>query len=148
MPWRPFSTLLLIVGAGSSCTSFATVRSAEVHPGPSVTLQASISTPPGDGPAWFWSFDCASECDHAIGGFDASLAFGQTGRTPFAWGAGVSGVHPYVEGYVQIGRGERPYGVGARLGVPVTSWNEHQLYGRYDVRLANGQRLLLNPGLF
>jgi len=147
MLWRPFSALLLVVAAG--CTSFATVRSAEVHPGPSLTLQASISTPPGDGPAWFWSYDCASACDHVIGGVDVAFAFGQTERTPFTWGAGVNGlVHPYVEGYVQAGRGERPYGVGARLGVPLTGWAEHQLYGRYDVPLGNGQRLLLNPGLF
>jgi hypothetical protein len=125
------------------------VRSAEVLPGPSLTLQGSISTPPGDGPAGFWSFDCASECDRAIGGVDAAFAIGQSGRTPFTLGAGVSGVqYPYLEGYVQLGRGARPYGVGARLGVPVTSWVQHQVYGRYDVRLGDGRRLLLNPGLF
>jgi len=141
--------LFLVCGTASACTSFATVRSAEVHPGPSLTLQGSITTPPGDEPAWFWSFDCAFQCDHAVGGFDAALAFGQTGRTPFTVGAGVSGLlYPYVEGYVQLRSGARPYGVGARLGLPATGWTEHQLYGRYDVRLGKGRRLLLNPGLF
>jgi hypothetical protein len=149
MPRRLHVLLLLAVGTSSACTSFGTVRSAEVHPGPALTLQGSISTPPGDGAAWFWSFDCASECDRAIGGFDAALAIGQTGRTPFAVGAGLNGLeYPYLEGYVQVGSGASPYGVGARLGVPVTSWVQHQIYGRYDVRLANGRRLLLNPGLF
>jgi hypothetical protein len=38
--------------------------------------------------------------------------------------------------------------VGARLGIPATSWSQHQVYGRYDVRLGDGRRLLLNPGLF
>jgi hypothetical protein len=141
--------LFLVCGTASACTSFATVRSAEVHPGPSLTLQGSISTPPGDEPAWFWSFECASECNRVIGGFDAAVAFGRTERTPFTVGGGVSGLlYPYVEGYVQIGRGANPYGVGTRLGLPVTGWTEHQLYGRYDVRLGNGQRLLLNPALF
>jgi hypothetical protein len=149
MPRLLSLVLFLVCGTAASCTSFATVRSAEVHPGPSLTAQASISTPPGDGPAWFWTYACASGCDRAIGGFDAALAFGRTEGTPFTIGAGASGLlYPYVEGYVQLGRGERPYGVGARLGVPVIGWVEHQVYGRYDVRLGNGRRLLLNPGLF
>src|SRR5690349_11870341 len=123
MPRLPSLLLFLACGAASACTSFATERSAEVLPGPSLTLQGSISTPPGDEPSWFWSYDCASGCDRAIGGFDAALAFGRTQGTPYTVGAGVSGLlYPYVEGYIQLGRGASPYGVGARLGLPVTGW--------------------------
>jgi hypothetical protein len=149
MPRRLHVLLLLAVGTSASCTSFGAVRSAEVLPGPSLTVQGSISTPPGDGPAWFWSFDCAFDCNRVIGGVDAAFAIGQTGRTPFTVGAGVSGLeYPYLEGYVQLGGGANPYGVGARVGLPVTGWTQHQVYARYDVRLKNGQRLLLDPALF
>lgn len=141
----------LILGlACAGCTSFATVRSAEVRPGPSLTVQASTTTPPGDDAAWFWSFDCAFECDHPISSFDVALAFGRTGERPYTLGAGVNGlINPYLEGYLQLSQTpDRPYGIGARLGVPLAGWANHQIYGRYDVPFGDGQRLLLNPGLF
>lgn len=57
-------------------------------------------------------------------------------------------MHPYVDGYVQLAGGRRPFGLGVRVGPPVTSWREHQLYARYDVPLGASTRLLLNPGVF
>ena len=137
--------------AFTACTSFATVRSAEVQPGPSVGVQASVSTRPGDDAAWFWSFDCASDCDRAIVGGDVGLTYGwlrPSGVRGFAIGAGTSGTYPYVDAYVQLGAGRRPLGVGARLGPPVSNWREHQLYARYDVPLGGRTRLLLNPAAF
>jgi hypothetical protein len=112
--------------------------------------QTSITTPPGDDTAWFWSADCASRCDRAIVSFDLSYAFGRPGDRPYTLGAGLSGILvPYVEGYLQAGQSpHRPYGVGARLGIPVLGWSNHQVYGRYDVPFGDRGRLLLNPGLF
>lgn len=133
------------------CTSFGTVRSAEVVPGPSIMLQASASAPPGDEAAWFWSGDCASECNHSIVSADLGITFGhrpETGKA-FSLGAGVSGIlYPYVDGYVELGNRDHPYGLGARVGIPVTGWSEHQLYGRYDIKLDRGGRILVNPALF
>jgi hypothetical protein len=137
----------VLVAMTTACTSFATVRSAEVHPGPSVALQASASTPPGDDAGWFWSLDCASDCNHPIVGGDAGITYGWTGRTAFALGVGIAGIHPYIDGYVQLGTGRSPFGLGARVG-PISNWREHQLYGRYDVSLGSRSRLLLNPALF
>lgn len=140
-----FAPLLL-----AGCTSFSTVRSAEVMPGPSVTAQASLSTPVPDATGWFWSFDCAQDCGHAIPGGDVGVTWG-TSRAragAFALGVGMSGAHPYIDGYLQLGAGRQPFGLGVRLGPPVTSWREHQLYARWDARLGGATRLLLNPALF
>lgn len=134
----------------SGCTSFATVRSAEVRPGPSAMLQASASTRPGDVAAWFWSYDCAQFCDRPVVGGDGGFTYGRSrasGAGALALGVGVNGMHPYVDGYLQLAGGSQPFGLGVRVGPPVTSWREHQLYARYDVR-AGGRRLLLNPALF
>ena len=137
--------------AAGACTSFSTLRSAEVHAGPSMNFQASVSTPPGAETGWFWSFDCAEACDHPIAAVDLGFTYGAptglAGR-PVALGVGLNGTLPYVDGYVQLGKGARPYGVGARVGLPVSGWLEHQLYGRYDVRVGPTTRLLLNPALF
>ena len=137
--------------AASGCTSFSTLRSAEVYAGPSVNIQASVSTPTGPVTGWFWSFDCAEMCDHPVAGADLGFTYGVpaglAGR-PVALGLGVNGMHPYVDAYVQLGKSTRPYGVGARVGLPITGWLEHQLYGRYDVRVGPTRRLLLNPAFF
>ena len=133
------------------CTSFATVRSADVRPGPSLALQASASTPPGDVAGWFWASDCTEACNRPVVGGDLGVTYGwrpARGLRAVALGAGVSGVHPYVDAYVQLAPGPRPFGLGARVGPPVTSWREHQLYARYDVPLGGRTRLLLNPGVF
>ena len=135
----------------TACTSFATVRSAEVLPGASIAAQASTTTRPGDIPGWFWSYDCADRCDHPVVGGDAGVTYGwpnREGSAALAISLGLSGVHPYIDLYTQVGRGQQPFGVGARLGVPLTTWREHQLYGRYDVPLGGSTRLLLNPAVF
>jgi hypothetical protein len=140
-----------VIAALTSCTAFATVRSAEVRPGPGATVQASYASPPGDDAAWFWSFDCAHRCDHAIPAVDVVLEYGWRPPTGLAYtlGFGVSGVHPYLEAYVQLPASRRrPVGVGGRLGLPINSWNEHQIYGRLDVPLTPRQRILLNPAVF
>jgi hypothetical protein len=65
-------------------------------------------------------------------------------------GAGFSGLlYPYLEGYAQLNRaGQNPWGTGVRVGVPLHSWTEHQLYARFDRPLGDGMRLLLNPTVF
>lgn len=150
---RPLYAAFLVATApiASACTSFATVRSADIQPGPSLALHASASTPPGDVAAWFWSMDCVEACDHSVIGGDLGVTYGwkrNGARPPVAVGIGASGTIPYLDGYLQLGAGRRPFGVGARIGLPVWSWREHQLYGRYDVPLGGTTRLLLNPALF
>jgi hypothetical protein len=141
--------VLVLGAAGAGCTSFATVRSAQVQPGGSLTLQGSLSSPPGDEAAWFWSLSCADDCDHPIASVDAAYAYGWAGDQPFTLGAGVNGFFPYVEGYAQLsGDSARAFGVGGRLGIPATGWSNHQLYGRLDLPLAGGRRVLWNPGVF
>jgi hypothetical protein len=85
-------------------------------------------------------------------GGDAGLAYGWprggAAAGAFALGVGLNGTHPYVDGYLQLAAGRQPFGVGMRVGPPVTTWREHQLYGRYDVRLDGTTRLLLNPAAF
>ena len=137
-----------VITSSSACTSFSTVRSAEVSPGPSLGLQASASMPPGDDAGWFWSFDCEVECNHPVVGGDAGLTYGWPGaKAAFALGVGTNGTHPYIDAYAQLGTGRSPWGLGARLG-PFGNWREHQVYGRYDVRFNDRSRLLLNPALF
>jgi hypothetical protein len=139
---------LLSLGA---CTSFNSVRSAEVYRGPAIALQGTVTTAPGDDAAWFWGLDCSSDCNRVLASFDGGVTFGSTsGRTPFSVGAGFSGIlYPYLEGYAQLNRAEQnPWGAGVRVGVPVQSWTEHQLFARFDRPLGDGKRLLFNPTLF
>lgn len=148
-----FAVFLLTVGIGfAGCTSFSNVRSAEVQPGPSVGIHASVSTPPGPEAGWFWSYDCAEACDHPVVGADIGFTHGwlggRFGSYPVTLGAGLNGTHPYAEGFVQTAEGARPFGLGARLGLPLSGWYEHQIYARYDVRLGPSTRLLVNPAVF
>src|SRR5687768_13372043 len=95
---------LLFLGSSASCTAFSTVRSARVTPGLSGTIQASVASPPGDDAAWFWSFDCADQCNHAIPSTDVVLAYGNqwsNGRV-FTIGGGINGLQPYVEIYTEL----------------------------------------------
>ena len=123
----------------AGCTSFSTVRSAAVRPGPAVSVQASVAAPPGDDAAWFWAYDCAQRCDRPIAAVEAAVERGWRPTTgpAFALAVGVSGVHPYADAYVQVGSSRRtPAGVGARIGNPFAGWREHQLYARLDVALS------------
>jgi hypothetical protein len=115
-----------------------------------IYVQGSLASPPGDEAGWFWDDDCASDCDHAIAAVDVGAGYGWRPRNgpPITAGVGLNGTYPYAEGYVQLGSGSLPVGVGARVGLPVSSWSEHQLFGRLDVPLRPGARLLLNPGVF
>lgn len=148
---RVVSLAVLALGlAAAGCTSFATVRSAEVHPGRSVTVQTSITSPTGDGVGWFYGLDCSSACSHSVAALDAAFTYGWAGEKPYTLGFGVNGIlFPYVETYTQLsGDSARAFGVGARLGLPVIGWGSHQVYARYDIPLAGGTRVLWNPGLF
>jgi len=145
---RLLPILLVLVG----CTSFANVRSAEVRPGPSQTLQVSFTTPPGEAASWFWSDDCGTQCNRGITAWDLTVAVGRrpTLGPPFTLGVGVTGIlYPYAEAYVQLRQHPRnPFGIGGRLGLGVDGWSQHQLYARFDAPLGPGARLLFNPGVF
>lgn len=142
-----------VVATSGACTSFASVRSAEVRSGAGANLVASVSGRVSSDAGWFYSLDCTDDCGRMVAGADVQANYGWrrgvAGR-PSTLAAGTSGLFPYVEGYVQLGRGRVPYGVGARAGLPFpfARWAEHQLYGRVDLPLAPDMRLLLNPGLF
>jgi hypothetical protein len=142
----PYAVLVI---ASAACTTFSTIRSAEVRPGPGLTVQGAMAWSPGDAAGWFWSIECESHCNHAIAAMDFALAFGSTGAMPVALGFGLNGTSPYVDGYLQLNKSRGlPFGVGARIGLPFESWNEHQVYGRLDIPLARDARLLYNPGVF
>jgi len=133
------------------CTSFANVRSAEPYVGNSVAMQFSWSAPPGDVAGWFWSVDCVDRCNHPIVATDLGVTHAwrlDNGPRAVALGAGISGVNPYVDGYVQLAGGPRPFGLGGRLGLPAFGWQEYQVYARYDIPLNRNTRVLLNPGIF
>lgn len=152
-PVRAFFILptlgLLVVGT-IGCTSFVAVRSAEVPPGASGAFQVSLASPPGDDAGWFWSFDCESECDHVIPSYDVGFLYGLRWASPFEFGLGINGTYPYLQGFFQLGglEGGDPWGIGGRLGIPFGTWHEHRLFGRYDVRLDEQTRILLNPALY
>lgn len=135
----------------SGCATFATVRSADSYVGPSTSMQFSWSAPPGDVASWFWSLDCVQECNHPLVGAALGYTYGwrpRHGPRAVALGMGVSGVNPYVDGYVQLAGAPRAFGVGARTALPVWGWSEHQIYARYDIPVTKGSRVLLNPGVF
>ncbi len=129
------------------CTSFVDVRSAEVHPGLQGDVGLTVSTPPGDLTAWFYSFECVDECNHAIVSPGVALRFGrvpQGGGRPFELGAGFSGMFPYAAGYVQLKRAPHAFGVGARIGIPSWGWQEHALFARYDLT-SGSTRVVFSP---
>ena len=135
----------------SGCTTFSHVRPAEVSPGLRLDGGVSLSTPPGDPAAWFWTYDCGVSCDHLIFSPSLSATFGSVGSSmgvAHEIGAGFSGINPYVEGYLQLRSGLRPFGVGARVGLPLLRWREDALYARYDVPLRKTLRLLVVPSLY
>lgn len=134
----------------TACTSFSTVRSAQVSRASSFTMQASAASSPGELAGWFWSFDCVQNCGHPVGGLDLAYASGRDTESarPYSLGGGVNGLYPYVEAYIQLDTTHtRPFGIGARLGFPVSGWSEHQLYVRRDFHVRDNMRLLWNPGL-
>jgi hypothetical protein len=67
--------------------------------------------------------------------------------TRWAWGS--TARFPTWRGYTQLNRDTaRAFGAGAQVGIPAFGWSNHQLYARYDLRLPDGRRVLLNPGVF
>lgn len=151
-PRRQIGGLLFAIGWVPlvGCASLATVRSAEVAPGPRAHVQFAATTPVGDATGWFFSHECESDCSHGIVAADLNASFGTSNPDGLAYavGGGLNGVFPYLEGYLQLGRGHRPVGLGARLGIPITgTWALHQLHGRLDLPLGGSTRVLLNPGL-
>lgn len=151
---RTAATLGTLAAFATGCTTFATVRSAEVRPGFQGVVQAAGTPGPvGDVAGWFWGLDCTGPCNHPVGGADVNAAYGWRPRTgrPFTIGGGVNGlIYPYVEGYVELAKiGRVPLGAGGRFGLPGIDqhWSEHALYARADVPLSPTVRLLYNPGL-
>lgn len=133
----------------TGCTTFGAPRSARVTPGFATAFQATLTTPVGDEPGWFWSFDCASSCNHSIVAPEIAFSWGvvDPGSVPADLTVGLSGTYPFFDGYFQIGRGRRPWGAGARL-ASTGDWHEFQLYGRYDVPAGDNETVLWNPALF
>jgi len=134
----------------TGCTGFAMTRSAVVHPGPQVSAQYSKSTSPGADAGWFWGDEC-DPCTGDVVGIDANVGWALRDQTSavFMLGVGLNGVYPYVEAYRQAAtaRGRRPFGFGARLGIPFGPWSEHQVYSRIDFPLSPSTTVLWNPGV-
>lgn len=139
--------VLCLCSSISACTSFSSVRSAEVHAGASARVQAALASPPGEGAAWFYNLDCPG-CTTIPPAVELGIEYGvlpDSGHA-YSFGASLNGVYPQLDGYVVLRRSERSAtGIGARVGVPISTWNAHQLYGRYDRVFGAGTRLLYNP---
>lgn len=142
--------LLLISLSNIGCTGFVPVRSATVTPGIRGDLAATVSMPPGDEAAWFWSLDCVSDCDRWIPSLSAAASYGfvQEEGAAYELGVGASGLYPYLHGFVQLRRGPRPVGVGGRIGLPHDSWREDVLYVAYDVTEEDSGRIVMTTSLF
>lgn len=140
----------VVTSVATACTSFSTVRSAQVSRASSFTMQGSVASTPGELAGWFWSLYCVQNCANPIIGVDLAYASGRAieSAQPYSIGGGVNGLFPYVEGYLQLDTARaRPYGIGARIGIPWYGWSEHQVYARMDWRVRNRTRLLWNPGI-
>lgn len=143
-----FATLMIVCNGG--CTTFAPVRSAEVAPGYSHDMGITLASAPGEEAAWFWSLECEVECDHAILSYGMSSSYGvvsDEGRA-YELGAGLAGTYPYLHGFVQVRRGARPFGIGARIGLSVKGWREDALLAAYDIILGPADRLLFTSTVF
>jgi len=144
----PFLALALSL---SACTTFGGVRSAAVRPGFSAEASVASSGNVGDVSGWFWSDECVYPCNTNVFGVGGRVSYGFTSQTgpALALSVGIDGLYPHVEGYAQLGRGRVPFGIGARVGIPVDDMSrEHGLFARIDVPLGARTRLLLNPALF
>lgn len=131
---RAAATLSLSLLA--SCTTFVSVRPAQVSHGSSLLLQASATAPPGELAGWMWSFDCAEGCNHGIPGLEIGYGRGISDSTR-AWyveGGAALPVTPYLEVYRQVGDRSRPRGFGVRVGAPVAGWGEYRAFYRTDPR--------------
>ena len=148
---RHISLLIVLALPLAACTSFSAVRSAKVRPGLGAEAVVALSGRVNDETGWLYSFECAEDCEHEIPGIDAAVSYGWP-RTiaglPGTVSLGMNGIYPYADAYLQIGGGSVPFGVGGRVGLPLTGWAEHQVYGRLDVPLGDRARLLLNPAFF
>lgn len=145
---KRFGLAVTLPFLAASCATFSTVRSARVPVGPSLQVQASATTPPGEDASWLRSIDCERTCNRPLVGLDISGSAGfRPGAGPKAIGvsAGIEGLGPYVDAFLQLHEGPRAWGVGGRAGLRVGGWSVHQAYGRSDVPLGAGATLLLNP---
>ena len=124
--------------------SFGRVPTAEgAGPGPGVGASDTVARSP--------LHDRSSPDDrHPLPRPRPSAAAGsESAGRPVELGGGINGPSPYVEGYLQIGRGDRPWGIGGRLGIPLlTGWGASALYARVDIPRAGDGAILLNPTLF
>lgn len=140
---------ICVSGGISGCTSFSSVRSAEVNPGVSARVQAAVASPPGEGAAWFYNFDCY-RCSAIPPAVELGFEYGvlpSDGRA-YSIGASLNGFYPQLEAYVVLHTEEQSAsGIGARVGVPLWNWTSHQMYGRYDRSLGPRTKLLYNPAV-
>lgn len=145
------AALLVVALSTADCVAFSTVRSAQVDPGPSVTVQASYAAPPGETAGWFWyPGDCFFHCSQPVIGPDLVFAYGfrPSDARAGALGVGFNGVFPYAEAYGQLAQSRTlPAGIGARIG-EADGWGMGQFYGRVDYVIDKNRRLLWNPGVF
>jgi hypothetical protein len=132
------------------CTTFATVRPAEIHPGLSFHTQATVSAPPGELPGWIWSFDCAEDCNKGIPGVELSLFHGVSDSTRgyYLGGGLVAPINPFLEGYWRFSRNAPARGIGARIGIPVSGWSEARVFYRQDIgsRVTSNTNFVVTTG--
>lgn len=150
--YRTIPLVVLLVQSLAGCTPFGGVRSAQARPGVHFNGLVSIASSPGDvaGRLLGNDIDCTIGCRGSILGTELGLAYGLRTTTahPLEPGVGATGNFiPFADGFVPLGHGSHPYGIGARVGATGDGSTYRSLSGRHDAPLRNGQRLLWNPAL-
>lgn len=142
-----------VLFALAGCVPYANVRSAEVRTGIDFQAQSSLTTNSGVG--IIGVHGCFDECSppepQKYYSLDLSANVGLALPSPapaVEIGAGLNGHWAYGSVYVQLHDGEQhDYGIGMRSAPSLEVIDQH-VYGRYDLTLPSGRRVLWNPGVY
>ena len=153
----PFLALAVLCATG--CASMGTVRPARVQPG--TWIEGGISA----GFAWPMLANCLLSGRKTISGdlvgsckndgpwgIEGGVTRGIVGdASAYSLGAGMQLVAgeftPFVEGYRQMRGDDRPWGIGARAGIPTQGWGAHSATLRFDRPRGEASVLSWNPSL-
>lgn len=157
---RRLFLLALVPVTLSACASFSNVRAAQVKQGTSFSAYYTATADLGESATYLWEtgqLDQCDPCSHALSTLDLSVRKGIRSSSPtraYELGAGITGLSQvYAEGFIGWQQqSSTPMGVGARVAVLSVDSDDagldYRLDGRFDVRLTDWLRILVNPALY